>query len=327
MFLSNTLAILGVVSTVLLGIMGIFYTFKLRNNHKLLLIGRDLQCTFRSFGLNVDDISISFKGQPLGQKVAFFRATIINDGNTDIDKSIIYKPLQIKAPNSCKWLHAVISQNSAGLSAEVNIIAPDTLEFTWDILKKGELLTFDSLVEVSLPKPKKHIEKCNLPICLHQFDNGLKISHRISNIGSVERSYSKDFSKSYKLKKLLIPLFVNFVMGTTLIILNILNPSNEIRYSIKTGNQEKIVRLIAINHNSVKIKAIDKSIKETLPLDEIKKKYQLPVTIGEQRILRYTITIFGSCVVLLSVLAMIYYFALRRREGKMRKLLGIDGEK
>lgn len=176
------LAIFSVIATIIFGYFGIRYTLKYRKKTEIIFLKNSCISLFKAVVKNLDDIEINFQGKRIDENLILFKGTFFNNGNIDIDQSIVHKPLEIELPAEYSWIRHKLIDSSDGLNVNSSING-NKLIFEWDLLKESEYFTFDSLVEFKNTNKEKNSED--------DFTRGLiknmKINHRITNLKKVNK--------------------------------------------------------------------------------------------------------------------------------------------
>jgi len=176
------LAILSVIATIIFGYFGIRYTLKYRKRTEIIFLKNSSISLFKTVVKNLDDIEIKFQGKRIDENLILFKGTFFNNGNVDIDKSIVHKPLEIELPADYSWIRHKLIDSSDGLIIN-STINENKLIFDWDLLKEGEFFTFDSLVEY---KNISETDASELDFTKRLIKN-MKINHRITNLRKVDK--------------------------------------------------------------------------------------------------------------------------------------------
>ena len=138
MSIANFIGILGIILTIVIGIFGIFYAFKLRNFPRITYIREAFIPLFRSIAKNMNGLEINFEGKPISPSLLLLKGAFVNTGNSDIDSSGIHEQLRLLLPQSCRFIKAKIIKSSSKVNATATTIDDFTLEFSWELLKKNE---------------------------------------------------------------------------------------------------------------------------------------------------------------------------------------------
>lgn len=109
---------------------------------------------------NLENLSIVVDGRPATSQVVWITGWIINAGNYDISDRIVEYPLKLVLPEDMSWLRGNIEHCSTDVSCEANIKEVRELEFKWMLLRSGEYIRFDALLQC----PLDSIEDADLPL-------------------------------------------------------------------------------------------------------------------------------------------------------------------
>ena len=101
------------------------------------------------------NFSIVIEGKPASDQVAWINGWIINSGNFDISERMIEHPLILKLPNDMKWLRGSIEHCSNDVECHSQIVGDQELQFEWVLLKCGEFINFDALLQCPLEETKQ----------------------------------------------------------------------------------------------------------------------------------------------------------------------------
>lgn len=92
------------------------------------------------------EIRIKYRNRRVRGNAILLKASIVNNGLRDIDRTLGYRPLTIRLSRPFKWLDARIVKSSGNLRAECSIQADGSLCIDWDRFKKNESITLVSLI-------------------------------------------------------------------------------------------------------------------------------------------------------------------------------------
>src|SRR5262249_1028368 len=104
----------------IVGVIGLIYTLKDRKKVELSFIKRESIPLFKAIVKNFSEIDITYQGKKISENLILFKGTLINTGNTDIEKSIIHKPVEIELPENCNWIKFKVINKSEGLSINIS---------------------------------------------------------------------------------------------------------------------------------------------------------------------------------------------------------------
>lgn len=171
------LAILGLLTTTVFGILSIDLFRRKKNPGKLTLVKQSEVGLFSDIAKNFDEISIQYKNDAIKDNVIYLKASIINDGDIDIEGNKIEKPLTLILNEGLKWIKAKVTAKSPELICrnEINNDMRD-LKFICGLIRKKEYFQFEALIETSNTNPK-----------VEEIFNNITVSHRISNTQKVKQ--------------------------------------------------------------------------------------------------------------------------------------------
>ncbi|MEA3476379.1 MAG: hypothetical protein U9R23_08085 [Candidatus Cloacimonadota bacterium] len=185
--INNILAAVGVIITIIIGIIGVKYTLKQKNKTQLTFLKHSCISLFKAIVKNLDDIEIKYQGNIIGENLILLKGTIFNNGNADIDKAIVHKPLTLTLPDNYSWINYKVIDSSDGLVVNVKKVE-NSLQFNWDLLKEREFFSIDCLIEFNSDKKDDEIDT---EIDLRRnLLNNLEFKHRITNLKSVNSEES-----------------------------------------------------------------------------------------------------------------------------------------
>jgi len=316
------LSILGIILTLGLGILSIRYALKFRNKLRLTYIHEACISLFRSIVQNMDGIEISYENKPINPSLILFKGSFINNGNMDIDNSIVHEPLCMKLPPAYIWLKAKIVNSSHDVKVNCRLRNPNELEFSWDLLKKDEFFRFDSLIQA---KDDTNLTEIALETKLRK---SITFSHRITNLDSIEKERIPTVSKSRKIKRLLYAATFYILIGISMCVYPFfVDPAREVGYQLKNAKGEIVdVRLKPRKEDIIEIKGIDHKFSEQLKIGDLFSKYQLtPIIIFDEsrKYVRYFNVTMGIISVVFSITVFVAYLLIKRKEDKLTALMHI----
>jgi len=319
---TTIMGMVGLLATLILGILGIYYAFRFRTQPRLTYVRDEFIPLFKSIVQSIDGIEISHGGRPIDQNLLLLKGSLLNTGSSDIDPSVIHEPLQLKLPPNCNALKAKITNSSAEVGAACKIIDSNTIEFNWNLLKKGEFVTFDALLEeggkakdAQESKEEDHILK---------LEKKIKFKHRITNLDRVAKENLFSIQRSRKLRRMVPLLLINLVMVTLMIGMTFFRPEKRCVFSLQMPDgQTKQVFVNTRFKDKMRMQSQDKSVDEKLTVQEFKVRYKYPIDFVDNKAERITGFAFGGAMLILHLCALGFYWYIRSRDQKIRNLLGI----
>lgn len=324
MSLSIFFGLLGIIITIIIGVTGIIYTYRIRNIPKITFLERDFFSLFKSIIKNMDGINITFENTQINPSLLMLKASFVNNGTIDIDSSMVYEPLKIKLPENCKWKRIKITKASQNVN--INFKMSDIVtEFNWDLLKRNEYFSFDALIEI-IDTPKEPIDIDNEYI--EKISEKIDISHRITNLGKTNKENLYSIMKPTRLKDKVPSLIITIILVLLLLTLIFNFPGQPIttytHYIIKDlKNNDMEIKVSYLKNGNVLIESIDNKYIEVLAVDEFVIKYNIPLKVTNDTIVKYIFLIVALLGILMSITGIIIYLFLKRRENYIKILLDI----
>ena len=146
--LELALTVVATLSAILIPVIGWF--LRQKECHQLdvvldkgIFLVNQLAGNLKNFSIGIDENSAS-------DQVAWTTGWIINSGNFDISERMIEHPLILKVPNNMKWLRGSIEHCSNDVKCKSHIVGDQELQFEWVLLKCGEYIYFDALLQCPL---------------------------------------------------------------------------------------------------------------------------------------------------------------------------------
>lgn len=172
---STFLTILGLIATVIFGILSIDLFKRKRNPGKLTLVRQSTLGLFNNISKNFEEISILYKAEPIKENVIYLKASFINDGDIDIEGKAVEKTLNLELEKDLKWIKSKVTQTSPELISTSEILEDkQNLRFNFGLIRKREFFQFEALIETN-----------NSKIDADDIYDKIRISHRISNTQKV----------------------------------------------------------------------------------------------------------------------------------------------
>ena len=101
---------------------------------------------------DLDYIRILIDDEPAPEQVVWITGWIINSGKLDISNRNIEKPLRLILPDDMSWLRATIDRSSPDVECSSAIIDKNHIEFSWTLLRSGEYIHYDCLIQCPAEK-------------------------------------------------------------------------------------------------------------------------------------------------------------------------------
>lgn len=308
------LAIIGVITTIVIGYLGVKYTLKYRKKTNIIFLKNSCISLFKTIVRNLDDLEINFQGKKIDENLIIFRGTFFNNGNVDIDKSIIHKPLEIELPDNYSWVRHKIISASEGLNVELTLNG-NKLIFDWDLFKEGEYITFDSLVEY---KSNTDEEEPYFDISTGLLKK-IIFNHRITNLKHVNKEVSILRPMRLKGTILILAMLVLFIFGGVYISTNqYFFPSYKVFNEINVNSSQHFIELIVKNEHEIRLKNSSGDVIKVVSKEELNKILGKSVLIEKEKF-SYWKVIFGGLFSMAYLIAFINIIISDLRENRLNK--------
>lgn len=175
------IAIIGIIATLLIGFAGIIFSKKYSGKVLLSFVEHERIALFRTIVKDLNNVEVKFRGNPVSENIILFSGSLIKTGNRDIDKSMMHKPFSVCISKKFKLLDANITDHSSDIAANCEIVDEQKMNLKWDLLKKDEFISFNSLVEY-LGDTEMEGEEKNKSLA-KIFD--VEFEHRITNLSKI----------------------------------------------------------------------------------------------------------------------------------------------
>ncbi len=272
------LGIFGFLATIILGYYGILLTKK--SKQTAILTIKKVECfSLFSSAIRKLKIDISFNDKKIEYPLILFKGEIINTGTLDIDKTSIYEPLKLISSENFKWIEVNIMDDAQKVNSVIQKVNEREININWDLLKKGEKISFEALVESTIT-PKK-----NGGSDAFEFYNSLDFSHRITNLDRISCNDKYNRSKETKRKFINTAFTSLFIIFVGIITLQLYNTNEYIShssdfidmyYEISTPKNDTIVtQIIPINEKEILLRNINKKKPDIIALNEFKNNYRI----------------------------------------------------
>jgi hypothetical protein len=260
MEISTLLAALGILATVVFGFLSIELFKRKKNPGKITMLKQSTIGLFNNIAKNFDEISILYKDEPIKENVIYLKACFVNDGDIDIDGSVVEKTVNLNLKEGFRWIKSKVTNASPELKSD-SLISENKqdLKFNFGLVRKKEFFQFEALIEID-----------NSEIDADDIYENIEISHRIANTQKINvtalLSDEQLTRKKKKMKSFGFMIGFQFLLLAGMFLVQTLyikdapiyyKSTNGVTYSVKAKSDEKI-----------KLKDIDSKEKSTITITE-----------------------------------------------------------
>lgn len=231
--------------SIILSYWGIIASKRMSKHTELCLFEESTIYLLSQFKDKFNSLSVEYNHQTISKNLAYFQASVINCGTSDIDRSRIYKPLQLCLPENYKFLEYKLTtktNNSMEASLSIN---ENVVEVSWDLLKENEGFAFELIIECPFESNARISKVINL-------------AHRIADVKSIDIYTSNAIpsialkSKRKEIRDTIFKMVFIYIAAIAMIF-----------YGVKylTGNRieniEVFNEILGKDYQPVELKAID----------------------------------------------------------------------
>lgn len=306
-YINTLIGIFGLLITLFFG----FREISKRNRKKMdiIFLKNSSFSLFDSIVKNLDDLEITFQGKKINENLVRFKGIFLNNGNSDIGTDIVHGPLKISLPDNYSWARYKVIDSSNGLIVN-SYTKENDLNFEWDLFKKGEYFTFDSLIEYNGGLHGDDNDKI-VSFLLEQ----LKIDHRIKELGSIrtQNYIQKPWSLWQRIAfhGLLLIFTILFFLGS---FGQLVFPKNEVIKEADLPIGQYFVTLVENESNSVSIYDKSHQLIMTNGTEIASNKIDIKINSHKKKINYFSLIFFG----LLNCASIVFWIVLSIRDYRDR---------
>lgn len=313
---------------ILIGIIGILITliiFIIQTNNKRKNRKRNVSLSLEEKQcyslLNADTkglkIEVKHNNIILDNPILLFKGNLTNNGIKDIDEKDIKKPLILKIDSKYSFVDSTLIAYPDDCKCYLNNLNENEVEITWDLLKSGETIEFqfvlevvDSAESISLDKNsfyKSLTTDCRITDLSNNKIKKIETDRRIKMAWFIVISYSILFLSS-----------IYMLFDTYYFEKKFFSDYNPIFELVDKTNNEKIqTSLTTKNSTDVTIRAKNKD-KVVIRIEDFNKKYLVSKIDSSRQAITSKLmnTVFSIFVILLSLLVIPTYIYKIRKNRK-----------
>ena len=304
---STIFTILGIIATIIFGILSIKLIKRNKYPGKITLVKQSVIGLFNNIAKNFEEISIKYKNAPIKENVIYLKASFINDGYLDIDGSNVEKTISLELNKGLKWIKSKVTEVSPGLNCDNEITnEKHILKFNFGLLRKKEFFQFEALIETEDEKYKAE----------DIFEN-IRIKHRISNTTNIQQTYllSEEKIKFIKGHWKRLPSFIVgfiFVFFLTIIFEYYFIKEIDFHYQCQDSTEYKA---IAQSDNVVVLDDVNSDNEKVISIQEFQDKSNyLPIIPNKKLFYKAEETIIPLLIMIsiLIIVSILSYFKLNK---------------
>jgi hypothetical protein len=268
MTMSDILAVLGILATVLFGIWGLVVVLRRRYPSEISFVREPHLALFETIIKNLPELTAQYDKKPVGPGLVLVRGALLNSGSKDISDPMVEGKLTFSLPERFKWWTAKIVGASPDVKASV-AVEERRLTFSTGLFRCSEFIRFQAIAEVPLTDPDGdgHSDAKITEL----LNTAIKIEHRIADTRSVAVI---DLPSARTGKQRLDRLMELSLVNTAMVIVFCAavgfssgGVPAELHFLINSTNMAPMeVSLAAFSDGTVKAKGVTTKYRERLPV-------------------------------------------------------------
>lgn len=296
---STLITAVGIIATVF----SIIVTLLTLSNKKIRYWQVETESIFSNKIKEIKDLRIEYKNEELSDNVVILKTVIENNGKRDIDKSIVYAPMEIMFKEPIKVLDVELLDSPDGISISKE---KNSIICNWNLLKKKEFF----ILKILLKLENEEIKSIKSDELLQKYTD---ISYRITDVNTAKKiNYNKPIlEKIPKFELIIYPLlalffFIMMAITFSLDFYQVRYESPIIKgqyYSLK-GKSESSIKILGTEEKKIvsleELNDVQKDTKIVL----VKEKINIPVLI---------FILFASVIVLIPTFLALNEYRIDKR--------------
>jgi hypothetical protein len=121
MDISNSFAILGLLATIVSGIVGTYLAVKRRYPGRLVFLNEQCIALFQDLVKNLPEMQVLYAERSVSENIVLLKGVVANTGSKDISRDMVSQPLCACLPEGFKWLEAKVVSASAGVQGNIQV--------------------------------------------------------------------------------------------------------------------------------------------------------------------------------------------------------------
>jgi len=319
MEMSVALGVLGVIATVTLGVWALIIA-RSRYPGQITFVQEQTIELFDEIVKNLEDLSISYKGNEIGENLVLLNGAFVNSGKIDVSPEMTEKPLAMSLPEGFRWLTAKVISSSPDVKAEIEVQTENIITLKSGLFRCGEYIRFQALAEVLMPPVDD--SKSYRRSLSKLLEGSLQLSHRILNTRAIEKR-SLDRPGHIVRTRSEVRLLGAAMLVLVLAIGGFLWVKGIPRvpvyaYNSKDGKQIQVT--IKVTADGIEVRGFDDDYQEVVSLEEfVRRGSGVPALKRDKGFAGFII--FMVALVLMPLLMSTFEYMKTRRSLKLRKLL------
>ncbi len=171
-----------ILATIIVGALTLLFSYLIYRIQKIRRYPGRLSFTVNEFlrvmsntPVNYDKLSLMYDNYQVKDNLIFIKFCIFNDQKYDCSCQDESTQITVKLPDGAKWIDVKESKGSDDVESKVRIIDEHIISVNFNLLRNGEFVCFEGLVESS-----NHFTKGSL-------QDSIIVKHRIPNVDKIKK--------------------------------------------------------------------------------------------------------------------------------------------
>lgn len=259
---SKTLGALGLIATVIFGLLSIYIVLRRRYPGKITFVRQESLGLYDTIIKNFPQIQILYNDKAINEQLVYLKGSFINTGTIDISETMVEEKLSLFLPEDMKWIDAKISKTSPRLNSSV-AVSDNKLTFNLGLFRINEFLQVEALAEVKNGKNQSSL-----------LNKSFSFQHRIANTQQVNakellsKNQLNQLRNDFRISIIQIILFI--LMFSFLFGMQYFKKNPELFYATKneTG-QSIIVKANANKSGDIELEQHKGNFKKTIKITDL----------------------------------------------------------
>lgn len=307
-------SIIGIVISVIFGLIGIYLTIRSKYSGRITFVNEQTIELFDAIGNSLDKLAVTYNGSAVNENLVLLNGAFINSGKFDITKDMVEQPITITLPEGYKWLTGRIVDSN--VKAEFIQVDDNNVSISTGLFRCGEYIRFHALAQ--LPETDKDVSNSE------RFKKAISFEHRIVNTKSIKETETHSQKDSFKtLKKKGIPLFLMLLATSGIFGFVIYEGIPKVlvySYAVSKSNIEQ-VQFKSTNNDLVKVISNESEFEIEQPFSDFMERTIGVPTLSDQKDNYIFYIFFPIYIVIILILFLNQAFEYYRNR-RLLKILG-----
>jgi len=326
-----TLAAVGILITLILGILSIWLTVKRKYLGRITFVCEDVMGLYDDIMRYIPELSISYNNVPVTENSVVLKGFFVNTGAKDISPDMVEERLTIRLSEGNKWVLGRVVSCSPSVRASVAVLDNRNLVFDMGLFRRDEYIRFEALAEMSTQSPVSPVNGGKITSG-ERLVNTFEFHHRISDTDKIRQVHLPSIEEGPSpisevfSGHMFIPVFLTFLILVMVANLGAIVfrqwTTLGLRYIIQTDSGKRIeADMYPRSKDKIAIEGTKEDYYKELTPDQFTAMWKGQIAIVRPRVVLKQIMLPLVATSLPALLFAIILYIQRRRTKKIRELL------